>query len=74
MEKRFHCQHCNKKISKTLYYQHKKGYYSSATSSWVTHDDETGKTSASHTSCEDQSDFTFSDSSSSNEDLGKPYH
>ncbi len=35
MEKRFHCEHCKEKISKTLYYQHKQLYYSSATNSWT---------------------------------------
>lgn len=34
MEKRFHCGHCGEKISKTLYYQHKKLYYSSSTNTW----------------------------------------
>jgi len=34
MEKRFHCGHCGEKVSKTLYYQHKRLYYSSATNSW----------------------------------------
>lgn len=33
--KRFHCGHCNEKVSKTLYYQHKKLYYSSADKSWT---------------------------------------
>ena len=32
--KRFHCQHCNEKVSKTLYYQHKKLYYNEDTKSW----------------------------------------
>ncbi|XP_064388033.1 uncharacterized protein LOC135342897 [Halichondria panicea] len=35
MEKRFHCEHCNEKISKALYYQHKQLYYSSAANSWT---------------------------------------
>jgi hypothetical protein len=39
MEKRFHCGHCGEKISKTLYYQHKKLYYSSSTNSWSSDND-----------------------------------
>ena len=32
--KRFHCGHCNEKVSKTLYYQHKKLYYSCTDKVW----------------------------------------
>ena len=35
MEKRFHCGHCSQKISKTLYYEHKKLYYSTVENVWV---------------------------------------
>ena len=31
---RFHCDHCNEKISKTLYFQHKRIYYNPSTQSW----------------------------------------
>ena len=59
-EKRFHCQHCGEKISKTLYYQHKKKYYCLRTGSW--------KRDSSETSRQDPeaefADFTFSDSES----------
>ncbi len=55
MEKRFHCEHCNEKISKTLYYQHSTTstnilpaqtaviqlYYSSAANSWTCDQDTT---------------------------------
>lgn len=34
MEKRFHCGHCNEKISRTLYFQHKKLYYSASENTW----------------------------------------
>ena len=32
--KRFYCGHCDEKISKTLYYQHKRIYYNSKTHKW----------------------------------------
>ena len=38
-EKRFHCGHCGEKVSKTLYYQHKRLYYSSAFNTWRSADD-----------------------------------
>ena len=33
--KRFYCGHCDEKVSKTLYYQHKKLYYCSTNKSWI---------------------------------------
>lgn len=33
-EKRFHCDHCGEKISKSLYYEHKKIYYSPTSKTW----------------------------------------
>lgn len=33
-EKRFHCDHCGEKISKSLYFEHKKLYYSRTSNTW----------------------------------------
>ena len=33
-EKRFHCDHCGEKISRSLYFEHKKLYYSSTSNTW----------------------------------------
>lgn len=57
---RFYCEHCGEKISKTLYYQHKGLYYSTATRMWqkalaANSDDE-------RAICEDE--FKFSDTES----------
>ena len=30
----YYCGHCNEKVSKTLYFQHKRLYYSSRTHKW----------------------------------------
>lgn len=58
--KRFHCQHCNEKISKTLYFEHKKLYYSVATREWQC------VTQRSDPDGEDEdNDFCFSDAEDS---------
>ena len=41
MDKRFHCEHCGEKVSKTLYYQHKRLYYSSSSNTWKSKDPDT---------------------------------
>ena len=56
MDKRFHCQHCNEKISNTLYYQHKRRYYSNT---WQ-EDDQFSKLEGPE-SCRLEEDFVFSD-------------
>lgn len=33
-KKRFHCDHCGEKISKSLYFDHKRLYYSPASNTW----------------------------------------
>lgn len=33
-EKRFHCEHCGEKISRSLYFEHKRLYYSSTSGTW----------------------------------------
>lgn len=53
-ENRFYCDHCGEKVSKTLYYQHKKLYYSAATGTWKKRDD-----IVAHDTNDDE--FTFSD-------------
>lgn len=53
-EKRFHCGHCGEKISKSLYFEHKRLYYSSHSNTW----DEVQVTKRE----EPFEDFTFSDS------------
>ena len=30
----YHCEHCGEKVSKTVYYQHKKLYYDKTTGIW----------------------------------------
>ena len=62
MEKRFHSGHCGEKISKTLYYQHKRLYYSAA-NSWR-NDSESGCT-LNHSS---EKEFIFSDDEADCED------
>ena len=60
-EKRFHCQHCNEKVSKTLYYQHKSRYYCPLSRSWIK------ESSNKYTPAVE--DFTFSDVESGDEGL-----
>lgn len=45
MEKRYHCGHCNEKVSRTLYFQHKKLYYSASEKTWKTGGEEGEKES-----------------------------
>lgn len=63
-EKRFHCQHCGEKISKTLYYQHKEKYYSPATQTW-SRDAKRQVLEFERQQDDDDEDFTFSDSADS---------
>ena len=53
---RFHCGHCNEKISKTLYFQHKKIYYNPSTQVWKK------STTVPSGSNADVEEFTFSES------------
>lgn len=67
---RYYCDHCRDKVSKTLYYAHKKLYYDATSKQWKS------GTSATSTSCSSSrvyeqdiqshvhDDFIFSDSSS----------
>lgn len=50
---RFYCEHCGEKVSKTLYYQHKKLYYTAEKQQWEQ------EVALSHASADE--DFTFSD-------------
>ena len=63
MESRFYCEHCGEKVSKTLYYQHKKLYYVANKQQWkrTAADEE-----VSHHSASEDEDFTFSDQEDSN--------
>ena len=53
------CGHCGEKISRTLYYQHKKLYYSTATKTWKKRDD-----LVKWPDLEQYDEFTFSDTES----------
>ena len=57
MEGRFYCEHCGEKVSKTLYYQHKKLYYTVDKQQWEKNSDEVSHGVAS----KEDEDFTFSD-------------
>lgn len=57
MENRFYCEHCGEKVSKTLYYQHKKLYYTVDKQQWKKTPDE----EAHHEAINEDEDFTFSD-------------
>ena len=61
---RYYCNHCRQKVSKTLYFTHKKLYYDATTNRWDT--DAHGGSSI----CQQDlsQDYTFSDSDSS--DIG----
>ena len=50
---RYYCGHCGKKVSKTLYFNHKRAYYIADTEEWI-------KTPAAGR--DHEVDFTFSDS------------
>ena len=52
---RFYCEHCGEKVSKTLYYQHKKLYYTAEKQHWEQ------EVALSHASASEEEDFTFSD-------------
>ena len=69
MDKRFHCQHCGEKVSKTLYYQHKRLYYSSASNTWRsnqdTHDAD-GAAQSETPRLASREEFSFSDSEQEN--------
>ena len=66
MDKRFHCEHCGEKVSKTLYYQHKRLYYSSSSNTWKRRDDTDGASEAQRPGCVIREDFCFSDSEQEN--------
>ena len=73
MDKRFHCDHCGEKISKTLYYQHKRLYYSSSTNSWRKSEGGSAEISTGH-SCQNlpPDNFTFSsDEEDTSLDMGE---
>ena len=53
------CGHCNQKISKTLYYQHKKLFYSASTKSWKK--EIKGITQRKEVNSPEPQDFRFSD-------------
>ncbi len=55
MENRFYCEHCGEKVSKTLYYQHKKLYYTADRQHWER------KTNDESFHLASEEDFTFSD-------------
>jgi hypothetical protein len=57
---RYYCNHCDEKVSKTLYFAHKKLYYNHTTEEWI-------KSVDCHQEDQpdgDDIDFTFSDSDS----------
>ena len=51
---RYYCNHCEEKVSKTLYFTHKQLYYDHTTEEWIKRDDEENQSGV--------ADFTFSDS------------
>lgn len=59
-ENRFYCGHCKEKISKTLYFHHKKLYYEADTQQWQV----AAPAQGTSTSMCEYKDFTFSDSES----------
>ena len=62
MENRFYyCEHCGEKVSKTLYYQHKKLYYTVDSQQWEKNPDEVSQHAVGADTEEDHEDFTFSD-------------
>lgn len=54
---RYYCDHCEGKVSKTLYFTHKQLYYNSATEEWIKSANAIGVSED-----ESEEDFTFSDS------------
>lgn len=57
-EKRFHCDHCGEKISRSLYFEHKRLFYSSVSNTW-------DKESLPVDKKEPIQDFSFSDNETS---------
>ena len=57
---RFYCEHCGEKISKTLYYLHKRLYYSTATRIWQKATDSDDAVQI----CKVDDEFKFSDTES----------
>ena len=55
----YHCDHCGEKVSKTVYYQHKKLYYDKTSETWMQQED----TSSATTDVNTMNDFCFSDDS-----------
>lgn len=51
---RYFCGHCNRKVSKTLYFTHKKLYYDVQSQEWIS-----GAQDGAH---DEVQDFAFSDS------------
>ena len=64
---RFYCEHCGEKISKTLYYLHKKLYYSVDTNMWQKITNSADDQQCNDAECDE---FTFSDSESTTHDHG----
>ena len=56
----YHCDHCGEKVSKTVYYQHKKMYYDKTTEIWTQREDTSSATKDVDTV---MNDFCFSDDS-----------
>ena len=59
----YRCEHCGERLSKTVYYQHKKLYYNKSTRRWLQRKtgDATSKVQPPRDGDRTMSDFQFSD-------------
>ena len=51
-ERRYYCEHCGERILQTLYYQHKKKFYSVESKTWISSSEDDFKP-------QQQDDFCF---------------